>query len=485
MFQSVSPQCAGISREACEAFVRKLSGPEFDLHSLILARGSLIFAEGYRSPFGPDSLHRMYSQTKSLVGVAAGLLAEEGKIDLDAPLCSYFPDKLSAGAGPWLRAQTVRQTLTMQTSVRCPFWIDEREHDRVKLYFSQPDHHPAGTSFAYDTDGSQVLTSLIERVSGKTLLGFLRERLFNRMGAFQTARMLTVPGGDSWGDGGLLATTRDMLAFARLVMDRGAWEGEQLMSADYLKQATSFQVSTCYNANPVCQNFGYGYHFWITERGGFACVGLGDQLTICQPDLDLIFCCTADHQGNDPAHEKLFKAFFEMICDHIEEELLPDDAKGPVSFGGSLRAVAGFESVPLAEKINGVKYLCSENRTGIREFSFSFEEDAVVFNYVNAQGVKRMRCGLGRCLPGKFPEYGYSRLVGGEKSIARSLYDAQFSAAWVSDSQLQLKVQIVDMYIGNMTANFCFRDKLCSVVMMKNAYDFLNEYWGEFTAEAK
>ncbi len=483
MFQMISPEAAGIRREAVEAFVNKLSGEEFDLHSLVLARGSGIFAEGYKKPFTADSLQRMYSQTKGLVSLGIGLLVQDGVLKLDDAVSAYFPDKLGKDIGPWAKEMTVREMLMMRTAVRCPDWHTDPERDRVKLYFSQPDFCPAGTVFSYDTDGSQVLGCLVERLSGRKLLDFLKDRLFNRMGIFQTARVLMCPGGSSWSDGGLLATQRDMLALGRFLLNRGRWNGEQLMDPAYLDAACSKLVDSNEHGIAGHQSTGYGYQIWQIARGGYALVGMGDQLTFCMPDKDLIFSCTADHQGNDLAHGRLFDSFFTMIYDLMDEPAA-DTGLGPVSFGGELRAIAGSAHMPLEKKVSGVKYYCPENRMGIREFTLTFEEDAVNFHYVNAQGVKNMRLGLGKNLLGKFPEYGYPRLVGGEKSIARYLYDAAFSAAWRDEEQLMLRVQIIDMYLGNLTAIFSFKDEYCSLVMRSNADHFLEEYRGVLVAKA-
>ena len=79
----------------------------------------------------------MYSQTKSFVGVAIGLLEEDGLLSLDDPIVKFFPDKLPKEVHPYLEMQTVRHMLTMQTVGKPPSWFSHPEHDRTRLYFAE------------------------------------------------------------------------------------------------------------------------------------------------------------------------------------------------------------------------------------------------------------------------------------------------------------------------------------------------------------
>ena len=124
----------------------------------------------------------------------------------------------------------------------------------------------------------------------------MKEKLFNRMGAFQTATVLKAPNGDSWGDSAMICTLRDMAAFGQLVMNYGTWEGERLMNEKFLRTATSKLVDNNSSAHYSIYNQGYGYQIWRIANNGFAFVGMGDQLTICIPEKKFMFVCTADHQ---------------------------------------------------------------------------------------------------------------------------------------------------------------------------------------------
>lgn len=139
----------------------------------ILYRGELI-GERYWEPFHRDSLHRMYSITKSFTSLATGLLAAEGKIGLDDRICTYFPEKLpEGGAHPWCEEMTIRDLLTMRTCYESTTF-KRYDGDWVESFFRvTPDHVP-GTVFNYDTSASHVLAALVEKLTGMDLLDYLR-----------------------------------------------------------------------------------------------------------------------------------------------------------------------------------------------------------------------------------------------------------------------------------------------------------------------
>ena len=488
MFSHVTPEAVGISSAHLADYVRTLERARLAMHSVLMMRGNSLFAEYYWTPFDKDFCHRMYSQTKSYVSIAIGLLAEDGKLSLDDPIVSHFPDKIDGDLPATLRAQTIRDMLLMETSQQCPHWFTAGDPDRTHLYLNRGvNHRPSRTLWQYDSGGSQVLSSLVERLSGKSLFDFLTERIFSHLGTFQTATILKTPNGDSWGDSALVCTPRDMLSFARLLMNGGMWEGKQLIPADYIKEATSPIVDNDEDGWPTALQHGYGYQIWCCEGGGFAFVGMGGQLTLCFPAQDLIFCCTADVQGDPRGYDAILRPFYDLVFYRMKDASLPRDIAAEaelaeVTHGLTLLAAQGRAHVPFADELNGKIYLCEPNRQGITRFSFTFTADGGVFRYTNAQGDKELPFGLCRNELCKFPQLGYSDGVGGVRTADGFKYNAAVSVAWREEKKLALRVQIIDRYFGNMRAVFAFRDDAAVVDMRSCAEDFLGEYTGIFQA---
>lgn len=483
MFEAITPEQAGLPSQNIADFIAVLENNGCVTHDILFLRGDKIFAEYYWEPFHKDFLHRQYSQTKSFVGVAIGLLVEDGKLGLDDPVVSYFPEKLDGPVPENLAKQTVRHMLTMCTcGGPATAWFGAEDRDRTHQYLNEAAaNHKPGLRWAYDSAGSQVLCSLVEKLAGMPLLDFMKERLFNEMGAFQTARMLKCKNDDSWGDSAMLCTARDMAAFGRLVMNYGLWNGERLMDEGYLREATSAVVPNDIYGFGSYFTQGYGYQIWRTH-GGFAFVGMGDQLTVCIPDKDLICVINSDNQGHPASRGILMAALFDKIIKPMAEKPLQPAA--PVEIGQlRLPCERGSASAPIMEQLNGKTFVCKENKAGITKFSFSFDERGGVWKYTNAQGDKELPFYWNENRFGKFPQDGYSTEHGGLPNTEGYRYNCATSAAWHEPNRLTLRCQIIDDYFGNLSVRFGFDGDYADVCFTKTAEAFLTEYTGAFTAQ--
>ena len=490
MIDTVLPEEVGVSSADVYAMLSSLLKRKIHMHSILLMRHDKIFFECYWSPFHKDRTHRMYSVTKSFVSVAVGLAEEDGLIDLDATVASYFPEKISSGLGEWLSEQTVRQMLAMTTVGGCKSWFQERPKDRTYFYFNdRKEKRPAGTVWEYDSAGSQVLASLVEKVTGKKLFDYLNERIFKKIGAFSDAKILLTPNLDSWGDSGMICTPRDLAVFARFVMNYGEWNGERLMNENYLRTATSKVVDDTVQAFETAFGGGYGYQFRKTYDDGFAFVGMGNQLAICLPRQDLIFVCTADTQGCAFSRNYISAAFFDNIAEKVSDERLCVDAEASeklkkLSDSLSLFSVNGAADSPMREKINEKTFECRENPLGWKNFTFKFENaEAGELQYTNERGKMVIQFYVNRNRFGKFCEEGYSREFGGVCTTDGHKYKDAVSCAWLHENKLIVFVQIIDDYFGNLSLTFSFKDDIAVVKAVKNAEDFLFDYDGEAVAK--
>lgn len=497
MFEKITPEQAGISSAYVKKFIERLQKRGITAHSVLMMRGDAIFAEYYWAPFNRDFCHRMYSQTKSYVGIAIGLLVEEGKLSLDDKVISFFPERITCDTSvyKYVTEATVEDLLTMQTAGGPPNWFTYEDNaDRVKLYFDKSsDKRPAGCFWEYDSPGSMVLSALVEKLSGMSLLDYLRHRLFNKMGTFRTAHVLKTRNGDSWGDSALLCTARDMASFGRLLMREGNWEGEQLVDAAYVKKATSRICDNSVTGLNTYSSFGYGYQIWRCDGNGFFFNGMGGQFTFCLPDYDILFSCTGDNQGHPMAGEVIFSAFYDLIVENLSPVGV-SLAEDPAAYAALETATADLKlrcmDMPYTsdyeERINGKEFICNANASGITRFSFTFEEgDRGVFRYENATGEKELPFGMRHNVFGKFPQLGYSDEFGGTRTTNGFKYGCAVSAAWRDANKLMLRVQIIDRYFGNMTAVFAFKGDEAYVSIISNAEDFLTEYKGQFLARMK
>lgn len=493
MFEKATPESLGIPSRAIEKFISFMERRGCYTHSLLLMRHEKICAESYYAPYDVTSLHRMYSQTKSFVSIAIGCLLEEGKLSLDDKIASHFPERFERELPPYLADQTIREMLTMTTSVyNEPFWFVSGDPDRVHFYLNTFDGaRPAGTIWRYDSAGSQMLSALVEKLSGMPLLSYLKKRLFSHTGGFETAKMLKTPNGETWGDSAMLCTLRDIATFGNLVMHYGNHNGKQLMSESYLREATSPLV--CNNTSGFYKVFrhGYGYQIWCTEQNGFAFVGMGDQLTVCLPERDFLFTMTADNQGDGGAlREMMINALFDMVVAEMQDTPLPECPDDFASLeeamkNKKLRFLPAGVMSDFLHKVSGKTFYAEENKLGIQKLSLTFGENGGTFDYENAQGEKSLPFGIGENVFATFPQFGYSDEFGGVRTTNGFQHPCATSLGFVEEKKCLLRMQIIGNYLGNFTATFAFKDEdTVTVHLEKTAEDFLQEYEGEFTAKA-
>lgn len=487
LFDKISPEAAGVKSKAVKRYLSLLDRRGIPMHSVLMMKGDRLFCESYYAPFNRDTTHRMYSQTKSFVSIAIGLLIEENKLSLDDKIVDFFPEKIRGEISDNLKCQTVRHMLTMSTVGYGDLWFRNPEPDRTVIYLNSkrsPERYPA-TLWEYDSQGSQVLSSLVEKLSGMSLFDYLYSKIFTHLGTFKTATVLKTPNGDSWGDSAMICTPRDIMSFARFVMNYGTWNGKRIMNEGYLREATSKVVDNREAPRTMAFHHGYGYQIWRTERNGFAFVGMGNELTVCLPDDDVIFVCTADCQGDDgTAREYIINHFFELIMDEMESFPLEENAEAYSELceyenTRRLFALTGEKDSPTSGRIDGTTYILEENRMGIKYIKFKFNnEGSGALCYENEQGYKELPFRINENEFCKFPQLGYSNDVGGMSTEDGFMYDAAVSATWLDEDKIMLYVQIIDRYLGTCNMTFAFRDDKISVVMRKCAEDFLDEYYG-------
>ncbi|MBQ9802629.1 MAG: serine hydrolase [Clostridia bacterium] len=486
-----TPEEAGISSAHVRRFYEKLEKYHLSTHSVILSRGDAIFSECYYAPFHQDFLHRMYSVSKSFVSIAVGFCEQDGLLSLDDPLMKFFPE-YEGREGFYAHSSTIREMLMMETaSERGLNWFKMHAENRIDTYFEQEPTKLPGTLFRYDSSGSYILGVVVERLTGKPFLSYLQEKVLDDIGFSKNAYCLQAPGGNSWGDSGVMCTARDLLLFARFVLNGGTFGGKRYLSETYLKDATTMHVCDNDYGFVFHSGHGYGYQIWGAPRGCFGMFGMGNQIAVCDPAHDFIFVINSDNQGNPHNYELIFDALYDHIINHLSEEptALPANAAELEALNAYLATrklfyLGGATASPFAEKINGKTFTASENPMGIKWFRLTFDGDGGKFYYENAQGQKCMPFGFGYNTFAQFPEEGYADMVGNTYTPGHT-YRAAFSADWPEEQKLRIRVQIIDKYFGNLAIVLGFRDdKNVSVRMSKSAEDFLAEYQGTMIATA-
>jgi CubicO group peptidase (beta-lactamase class C family) len=315
------------------------SAPDIEMHSLMIIRHGQVVAEGWWSPYAPGLVHLLYSLSKSFTSTAAAFAVAEGLLDLDATVLSYFPELDAEITDRRSRSILVRHVAAMasghleETLVRA-VTLDPVEPVRGFLLIP-PDREP-GTVFAYNQPCTYSLGAIIQRHSGQTLTEYLRPLLFDPLGIDQTGWQQR-PEGRDLGYSGLHASTDAIAKLGLLYLQRGIWNGQRLLSAEWVAEATRLQVENPNEPNPDWQQ-GYGFQFWMS-RHGYRGDGAYGQFCLVLPDQDAVIATTAATEN------------MQGVLDAVWAHLLP--AMTATTMGPSLAAeqladrLAGLQLAPL------------------------------------------------------------------------------------------------------------------------------------------
>lgn len=475
---------AGIPSDAIHRFLNRLEAYQVPMHSFLLLRHDRLVAEGYYAPCCPDSLHRMFSVCKTLNAIAIGILADEGRLSLSDPIAGFFPDKLPARVHPWIESMTIRDMLMMRTCHASTTYKHDIRKEWVESFFTtQPTHRP-GTVFHYDTSASHVLCALVERLSGMSMLDFLKSRVLNEIGWSEASYVLKNDFGDSQGGSGLMATSRDLLLLGLLLMKNGKIRGKQLLPEAFVREMTSNLTPNAMTGGVVSERQGYGYQIWRTSHDGFVCYGMGGQLAVCLPKQDMILVTTADTQGLNGGNDLIYHSFYEEIlpaldtrpCSEKEEaestrrlqERLASLFLAPLKrlcrpSQPAITCASFLEPAVCAGKINQKTARVIADSHDFTAISLSFEADRGVLHYTLRGEACTIPFGLNDCITGTFPIYNMR---------------CASSGVWLSEDTFYLKVHILDTFVGSVHMEFVFGENDVTVFLKKIEETQFGEYTG-------
>jgi len=262
------------------------------MHSLMLVRHGHVVAEGWWRPYSADRPHRLYSLSKSFTSTAAAFAAAEGLLDLDDTVVSHFPEFEADITDPGSRAMRIRHIAAMASGHEQETWgqaVALDSDEPVRGFLRIPPDRPPGTVFAYNQPCTFTLASIIQRAAGMPLTRYLRPRLFDPLGIGPVGWQTFA--GREQGNTGLHARTEDIARLGQLYLQRGCWNGSQLISADWVAQATSRQIDNAGQSNPDWGQ-GYGFQFWMS-RHGYRGDGAYGQFCVILPEHDAVVVTTA------------------------------------------------------------------------------------------------------------------------------------------------------------------------------------------------
>ena len=310
-FERCTPEAVGIPSGAVMELLDTLEGGGFtQMHGLMIMRHGKVCAEGWWAPYAPQLHHALHSLSKTWTATAVGLAEREGLLSLDDHVCDILPERMPRPLTERARLVTVRDLLMMASG-------SEQEDagypkDWLERFFSLSMTHEPGKWWRYDTHGTAVLSAVVEKVSGLSMVDYLDTRLFGKIGIDGRHVMCRVgDDGTCLGGHGMFTTNEDDLRLMKLYLDGGVWEGERLLNERFVKDATSplQDTSPAHAHTPwIYDNCcGYGYQIWMCRpEGSYRADGAYGQFCVVVPSLDLIVSIhEAGYLGEHMSHNEL------------------------------------------------------------------------------------------------------------------------------------------------------------------------------------
>ncbi len=327
-FIRTTPEDVGIRSESVLRYLDRMDDGHAQVHSLMIMRHGKIAAEGWWSPYAPGLRHTMMSTSKTFTGTAIGLAIDEGILSLDDRIVDIFSDEVPEDASEYLKEITIYHLLTMSCGMEEACVIDE---NYVSNFMHTPVLHKPGTDFFYNDSAVTLLPLILYKKTGLSMIEFLKPRLFDKIGIDSTnITWFNVATNTAFGAGGLHCTTEDAMRLMKLYAQGGKWNGEQVLSKEYVQQATRKQIDTNTNTPrtkglPKDNQYGYGFLMWMgSKEGTYRSEGAFGQITLVVPQKDLIISFTEANYSKDPASQESMDRTWEFV-DEVNDEKLPEN----------------------------------------------------------------------------------------------------------------------------------------------------------------
>lgn len=290
-FVHATPESQGISSDLFAALLRELdASKDTEMHHFMALRHGKVICECNFAPYPKGMWHITHSMCKSITGMAIGMLIEEEKLKLDENIYDIFPDHINAFSKIFRPVITVENLLTMTSGVTFNKSGIVSGNDWLGSFLNASVNGKPGTEFQYNSLNTYVLSAIVTKRTGETLTEYLTPRLFGPLGITKYY-WETCPKGITKGGWGLFLCAEDMAKLGQLYLQRGKWNGQQLVSEYWI------EISTARHLKTQNDTYGYGYQLWMEQRpGSFEYNGMLGQNVIIYPDMDMVLVTNAGNK---------------------------------------------------------------------------------------------------------------------------------------------------------------------------------------------
>ena len=320
IFPRKTPESQGIGSDHLRYLIQELAdSPNTDMHHFMVLRHGNVICEADFAPYRKGIWHITHSMCKSITGMAVGFLVEEGKLELSENIYKIFSDKGSTWVKMFRPEVTVENLLTMTSGVTFNESGIVSGNDWLESYLNASVAEKPGTKFQYNSLNSYVLSAIITERTGMSMDEYLKPRLFEPLGITDYL-WEKCPRGITKGGWGLFMHTEDMAKLGQLYLNKGKWNGKQIIPESWAEASVTKKVDS------IEGTYGYGYQLWMEERpGSFEYNGMLGQNVLIYPDVDMVIVTNAGNEElfQDNVMLNIIRKYFPV--DWMPKETLPEN----------------------------------------------------------------------------------------------------------------------------------------------------------------
>lgn len=450
-----TPESQGISSSALLAFLEEAEQELDALHSVMVARNGRVVLEGWWNPYAPTLNHWLFSLSKGFTATGVGIAIAEGRLSLDDAVISFFPEEAPKTPSANLKAMTVRELLKMTHGHRgsSDDVMRAESRDWTRTWLAKDVEHEPGTHWAYGNSASYVLSAIVQKATGETFLDYMKPRFFDPLGIANPVWDQS-PEGVCLGGSGLRVTTEDILRFGQVYLQRGVWEGSQILPESWVAEATSLQAAT----PPQDSIRGWGYNFIVhPDHEAFGSGGRFGQNCYIMPKTNSVIVITAGVRPGSQMQE-----INDLVWKHLPramgESPLPLDRATSADLAKKLGSLSlqvpdGGSEPSSGASVTGRSYLFPANDRGLRSLELETAPDGTKLTLTNGDGSHQIICGYEEWTAG-WTSFEAPALVGLGLAHDGSEVPCAACGAWTDDTYSAKLCYTETPFIESLTLEF-------------------------------
>lgn len=400
-WRTSTPEAQGIDSEQLVRMLEYVQQRQIALHSLLIVRHGYLVTEAYFQPFQADTIHDIQSCEKSVVSALVGIAIDHGYLQgVDQPLLSFFPNRTIANLDERKESITLEDLLTMSAGFTWDEWrpVDPQStsyqlsasRDQIQFVLDRPMSDDPGTRWNYSAGLPLLLGTILQDVTATDIASFAQQYLFDPLGLDATLHVVDRSTAMS-----MALNPQDMAKFGYLYQQHGVWDGQQILSPEYVATSVSNHVPTAVGGN-------YGYFWWLPPYGGYQADGDGGQRITVLPDKDTIVVITAGltypDMGTVP--DQLIQDF--ILPAVVSNDPLPDNPAASARLADLVQSLAQPDPQPvaalpeIASTLSGRTFRLQPNSIGLQTIALSFAGDDATLSLSFGGPAQPMAVGLDR-----------------------------------------------------------------------------------------